>query len=61
LQVCAILDDSSKMIIAAREYVYCNKENTIGVMDELVRDYWDICPTKGAHIGSWKRIRRTSN
>jgi len=67
LQVCAILDDSSRMIIAGSEYVYCNTQNTIEVMDELVRKYWDICPLRelildygsefGAHQinkdGSW--------
>ena len=46
LQVCAILDDSSRMIIAAREYIYCNTENTIEVIDELVKEYWDICPLR---------------
>lgn len=44
LQVCAILDDSSRMIIAGGEYVHYNTENTIKVIDELLRDYWDICP-----------------
>jgi transposase InsO family protein len=39
LQVCAILDDSSRMIIAGGEYAHCNMENTIKVIDELVRDY----------------------
>jgi putative transposase len=46
LQVCAILDDSSRMIIAGREYVHCNTENTIEVMDELVREYLDTCPLR---------------
>jgi len=67
LQVCAILDDSSRMIIAGKEYVYCNTQNTIEVVDELVKEYWDICPLRelildhgsefGAHRinkdGSW--------
>lgn len=67
LQVCAILDDSSRMIIAGREYVHCNTQNTIEVVDELVRECWDICPLRelildhgsefGAHRinkdGSW--------
>lgn len=43
LQACAILDDSSRMIIAGREYVHCNTENSIEVLDELVREYWDVC------------------
>jgi putative transposase len=34
------------MIITAREYVHCNTQNTIEVVDELVRDYWDICPLR---------------
>ena len=46
LQVCAILDDSLRMIIAGREYVHCNTQNTIEVVDELVREYWDICPLR---------------
>jgi len=67
LQVCAVLDDSSRMIIAGREFVHCNTQNTIKVIDELVREYWDICPLRelimdhgsefGAHRinkdGSW--------
>ncbi|AAM03804.1 integrase [Methanosarcina acetivorans C2A] len=67
LQVCAILDDSSRMIIAGGEYVHCNTENTIKVIDELVKEYWDIYPLRelimdhgsefGAHRinkdGSW--------
>jgi hypothetical protein len=40
-------DDSLRMIIAGREYVHCNTQNTIEVMDELVREYWDICPLRG--------------
>jgi hypothetical protein len=44
LQVCAILDDSSRMIIAGGEYIHCNMENTIKVIDELVSEYWDIYP-----------------
>jgi putative transposase len=43
LQACAILDES-RMIISGREYFHCNTQNTIEVMDELVRKYWDICP-----------------
>jgi putative transposase len=67
LQVCATLDDSSRMVIAGGEYVHCNTENIIKVTDELVREYWDICPLRelimdhgsefGAHRinkdGSW--------
>jgi transposase InsO family protein len=65
--VCAILDDSSRMIIACREYVHFNTQNTIEVIDELVREYWNVCPLRdlildhgsefGAHRinenGSW--------
>ena len=54
LQVYAILDDSSRMIIACREYVHCNTENTTKVVDELVRDYWDICPLRELILGSWE-------
>jgi hypothetical protein len=49
LQVCAILDDSSRMIIAAREYVHCNTQNIIEVIDELVREYWNICPLRESY------------
>jgi putative transposase len=35
LQVCAVLDDSSRMITTGREFVHCNMENTLPVVDEL--------------------------
>jgi putative transposase len=60
LQACAILDDSSRMIIAGREYVHCNTENSIEIIDELVREYWDICPLRelildhGSEFGAHK-------
>jgi hypothetical protein len=67
LQVCAILNDSLRMIIAGDEYVHCSTQNTIEIIDEFVRKYWDICPLRelildhgselGAHRinkdGSW--------
>lgn len=43
LQVCTILDYSSRMIVPGGEYVHCNTENSIKVINELVRGYWDIC------------------
>jgi hypothetical protein len=34
------------MVIAGGEYVHCNTENTFKVIDELVREYRDICPLR---------------
>lgn len=34
------------MIIAGVEYIHCNTENTIKLIDELVREFWDICPLR---------------
>ena len=54
-----LLSDS-RMIIAGREYVHCNTENSIEVIDELVREYWDICPLRelildhGSEFGAHK-------
>jgi hypothetical protein len=39
LQVCVILDDLSRMINVGGEFVHCNMENTITVIDEFVREY----------------------
>lgn len=44
LKICAILDDSSRKILAVREFAPTNTANTITVVDEVIREYNLICP-----------------
>lgn len=44
--VCAIIDDSSRMILAGSEYSSCNTENSKRVVDQVVERYWHIRPMK---------------
>jgi putative transposase len=68
LKICAILDDSSRKILAIQEFATTNTANTITVVDEVIREYNQICPLRelimdrgseyGAHRinqdGSWE-------
>ncbi|WML66791.1 MAG: hypothetical protein METHP_00250 [Methanoregula sp. SKADARSKE-2] len=40
LKICAILDDLSRKILAVREFA----PTTITVVDEVIREYNQICP-----------------
>ena len=42
--VCAIIDDSSRKILAGGEYTACNTENSKRVVDHVVEQYWHIRP-----------------
>jgi putative transposase len=44
--VCAIIDDSSRMILGGGEYSACNTENSIRVVDQVVEGYWHIRPMR---------------
>jgi putative transposase len=44
--VCAIIDDSSRMILAGGEYSSCNTENSKRVVDQVVERYWHIGPMR---------------
>lgn len=46
LKICAILDDSSRKILAVREFATTNTANTIAVVDEVIREYNQICPLR---------------
>ena len=39
-----ILDDSSRKILGVREFATTNTANTITVVDEVIREYNQICP-----------------
>ena len=70
LKVCVILDDASRKILAGGEFTSINTENSIHVIDQLVHDYWWLCPMRelimdhgsefGAHRidedGNWNGI-----
>jgi len=61
LQVCAIIDDSSRMILAAEEYVSANTKNTIKTVSRLIEEYFEICPLRelimdhGSEYGAHRR------
>jgi len=44
IKFCAILDDASRKILAAGEFMNANTENSIALVDKLVEDYWGIMP-----------------
>ncbi len=61
IKVCAILDDSSRKILAGGEYPTINTENSMKVIDQMVERYWIICPMRelimdhGAEFGAHRR------
>ncbi len=61
IKVCAILDDSSRKILAGGEYSTINTENSMRVIDQMVERYWIICPMRelimdhGAEFGAHRR------
>lgn len=42
--VCAIEDDSTRIILAGGEFDACNTANSIAVVDQVVKKYWHIRP-----------------
>lgn len=64
LKICAVLDDSSRKILAIDEFATINTENTITVVERAIQEYGPICPFRelimdhgsefGALIGEMK-------
>jgi len=46
MMVCVILDDASRKILAGGEFLAINTENSILVVDQMVWNYWWLCPMR---------------
>lgn len=46
LNVCVIIDDASRMILAGGEFRDINTKNSKLVVDQLVERYWWLCPMR---------------
>ena len=46
MMVCVILDDASRKILAGGEFCTINTENSIIVVDQMVWNYWWLCPIR---------------
>lgn len=46
LKICTIMDDSSRKILAIQEFATINTVNTIMVVNEVIREYNQICPLR---------------
>ena len=46
LKICAVLDDSSRKILAIDEFATINSENTIAVIERAFQEYEPICPVR---------------
>ena len=61
LKICAILDDSSRKILAIDEFAAINMENTISTVKQLIQEYGPICPLRemimdhGSEYGAHRR------
>jgi transposase InsO family protein len=61
LKICAVLDDSSRKILAAGEFATINTENSIDVVDLVVQEFGYICPLRelimdhGSEFGAHRR------
>jgi len=61
LKLCAVLDDSSRKILAAGEFATINTKNTIVVVERAVQEYGQICPLRelimdhGSEFGAHRR------
>jgi putative transposase len=61
LKICAVLDDSSRKILAAGEFATINTENSIDVVDLFVQEFGSICPLRelimdhGSEFGDHRR------
>lgn len=60
-KVCVVLDDASRKILAGGEFANINTENSKEIIDQLVRNYWMICPLRelimdhGSEFGAHRR------
>ena len=60
-KVCVILDDASRKILAGGEFTSINTENSKEIIDQLVENYWQICPLRelimdhGSEFGAHRR------
>lgn len=61
LKICAVLDDSSRKILAIDEFATINTENTITVVERAIQEYGPICPFRelimdhGSEFGAHRR------
>lgn len=61
IKVCAILDDASRKILAGGEFTTIDTENSMKVIDQMVENYWIICPLRelimdhGSEFGAHRR------
>jgi putative transposase len=61
LKICAVLDDSSRKILAIDEFAAINMENTIATVKRVIREYGLICPLRelimnhGSEYGAHRR------
>jgi len=61
LKICAVLDDSSRKILAINEFGTVNTVNTIAVVERAVQEYGHICPLRelimdhGSEFGAHRR------
>jgi putative transposase len=46
MKICVILDDASRKILAGGEFQTINTENSILVVDQMVWNYWWLCPMR---------------
>jgi len=46
LKICAILDDSSRKILAIDEFATINTENSKAIVERAIREYGSICPLR---------------
>jgi len=46
MKVCVILDDASRKILAGGEFQTINTENSILIVDQMVWNYWWLCPMR---------------
>lgn len=46
IKVCAILDDASRNILVGGEFTNINTEKSKEVIDQMVENYWAICPMR---------------
>ena len=60
-KICAVLDDSSRKVLAIDEFATVNTENTIAVVERAIQEYGAICPLRelimdhGSEFGAHRR------
>ena len=61
LKICAVLDDSSRKILAIDEFATINTENSIAVVEQAIQEYGPICQLRelimdhGSAFGAHRR------